>query len=409
MTVRPSWRIHVKKPLAPFLALLFAISFILALPSPAQAGPKGYLFIIGGGERDAPLMKRYVQLASGFGTGRVVVFTMASGSPQEVGPELVAEFKTNGTKDVVYYQLTHDEAMKPGSEKILAGAGGIWFAGGDQARLTAALLDTPIHKKMLEMYQAGCVIGGTSAGAAVMSEVMITGDEKRTDGKEGTWEVIWADDVIRTRGFGFVRAAVIDQHFVTRRRLNRLIATVIENPTLVGVGIDESTAVLVRPDGRYEVLGENQVVVFDARRAKTAKSPTGRLGAHGMTLHVLLPGDVYDVGHRKGLGAMSLKKLKLPHTLILIYIMVVLTVVATWIIPGGQYKRIEKGGRTIPVAGSYERTASRPQGLGGLFVSPARGLRGRRGHHHHRLHLRRRLFRHPEDRGRLDRHPQPVR
>ncbi len=295
MTAPPSWRIHVKKSLAPFLALIFAFSLALALPGPAQAGPKGYLFIIGGGERDAPLMKRYVQLASGFATGRVVVFTMASGVPQEVGPELVTEFKANGTKDVVFYQLSHDEAMKPGSERILDGAGGIWFAGGDQARLTAALLDTPIHKKMLEMYQAGCVIGGTSAGAAVMSEVMITGDEKRTDGKEGSWEVIWADDVIRTRGFGFVKAAVIDQHFVTRRRLNRLIATVIEDPKLVGVGIDESTAVLVRPDGRYEVLGENQVVVFDARRAKLAKSPTGRLGAHGMTLNVLLPGDVYDI------------------------------------------------------------------------------------------------------------------
>jgi uncharacterized ion transporter superfamily protein YfcC len=71
---------------------------------------------------------------------------------------------------------------------------------------------------------------------------------------------------------------------------------------------------------------------------------------------------------------MSLKKLKLPHTLILIYIMVVLTVVATWIIPGGEYQRVEKDGRTIPVAGSFQRADSRPQGLGGLFVTPARGF-----------------------------------
>ena len=272
---------------------------LLACAVAAQAGPKGYLFIIGGGERDAPLMKHYGDLAAKFGTGKVVIFTMASGVPQEVGPELVAEFKANGVKDVVFYQLTHDEALKSDSAKILDGAGGVWFAGGDQARLTAALLDTPIHQKMLEVYEKGCVIGGTSAGAAVMSEVMITGDEKRTDNKEGSWEVIWADDVIRTRGFGFVKAAVVDQHFVTRRRLNRLIATVIENPKLVGVGIDESTAVLVRPDGRYEVLGENQVVIFDARRAKTAKSPTGRLGARGIVLHVLLPGDVYDLATGK--------------------------------------------------------------------------------------------------------------
>jgi len=71
---------------------------------------------------------------------------------------------------------------------------------------------------------------------------------------------------------------------------------------------------------------------------------------------------------------MKLKKLRLPHTLILIYIMVVMTVVATWIIPGGEYQRVEKDGRTIPVAGSYQKVESRPQGLGGLFVSPARGF-----------------------------------
>jgi cyanophycinase len=288
-------RIRLRKTPIFFLALAFALTCSAA----AQAGPKGYLFIIGGGERDAPLMKRYVQLAAGFGTGKVVVFTMASGVPQEVGPELVAEFKANGVKDVVFYQLTHEEAMRPDSARILDGVGGVWFAGGDQARLTAALLDTPIHKKMLELYEKGCVIGGTSAGAAVMSEVMITGDEKRNDNKEGSWEVIWANDVIRTRGFGFVKNAIIDQHFVTRRRLNRLIATVIENPKLVGVGIDESTAVLVRPDGRYEVLGESQVLVFDARRAKTFKAADNRLGAHGMTLQVLLPGDVYDVATGK--------------------------------------------------------------------------------------------------------------
>jgi cyanophycinase len=289
----------VKRLPVPFLALFLVGLSACTGSGPAQAGPKGYLFIVGGGERDAPLMKRFVELTRGFGSGRVVVFTMASSVPQEVGPELVAEFKGNGVKDVAYYQLTREEAMKPDSAKILEGVSGIWFAGGDQARLTAALLDTPIHKRMLELYGSGCVIGGTSAGAAVMSEVMITGDEKRTDGKEGSWEVIWADDIIRTRGFGFVKAAVIDQHFVTRRRLNRLIATIIENPKLVGVGIDESTAVLVRPDGKYEVLGENQVVVLDARRAQTFKTPTGRLGAHGMARDGLIAGDVYDIATGK--------------------------------------------------------------------------------------------------------------
>lgn len=286
-----------KTTIVPLLLALavFVLAPACAPKSPSAPGPKGHLFIIGGGERDAPLMKRYIQLAEAHDTGKIVVFTMASSVPDEVGPELLAEFKGNGAKDVVYYNLKHDQAMQPGSDRLLDGVGGIWFSGGDQALLTAALLGTPVHKRMLELYGQGAVVGGTSAGAAVQSEFMITGNEKRTGGEEGTWEVILADDVEHTEGFGFVRNAVIDQHFVTRRRHNRLIAVVLQHPTLVGVGIEESTAVLVRPDGKYEVLGEGQVVVYDARRAKTFRSPDGHLGGHGLTVHVLLPGDVYDL------------------------------------------------------------------------------------------------------------------
>jgi len=289
-----------KRPTFLSLSLLPAlIALVLAAAcapkAPSAPGPKGHLFIIGGGERDAPLMKRYIRLAEAHDTGKIVIFTMASSVPDEVGPEFLTEFKANGAKDAVYYNLKHDQAMQPGSDRILDGAGGIWFSGGDQALLTAALLGTPIHKRMLELYEQGAVVGGTSAGAAVQSEFMITGNEKKTGGAEGTWDVILADDVEHTEGFGFVRNAVIDQHFVTRRRHNRLIAVVLQHPTLVGVGIEESTAVLFRPDGKYEVLGEGQVIIYDARRAKTFRSPDGHLGGHGLTAHVLLPGDLYDL------------------------------------------------------------------------------------------------------------------
>jgi cyanophycinase len=235
-------------------------------------------------------MRRFVELAKGFGTGRVIIFTMASSVPLEVGPELVAEFRKYGVQDVAYYQLTRDEAMKGDSAKILDGVSAIWFSGGDQARLTAALLDTPIHARMLELYAEGCLLGGTSAGAAVMSEVMITGDEKRTTDENLNWQTIEADNVVRVRGFGFVKNAIIDQHFLIRRRQNRLLSLVLENPALLGAGIDESTAILVRPDGKWEVLGESQVYVIDARKAAVTK----KLGAHGLALHLLLPGDVFD-------------------------------------------------------------------------------------------------------------------
>ena len=184
--------------------------------------------------------------------------------------------------------------MKPDSARILDGVSAIWFSGGDQALLTAALLDTPIHARMLELYAAGCLIGGTSVGAAVMSEVMITGDEKRTKNEDELWQTVEADNVVRVRGFGFVKNVIIDQHFLVRRRQNRLISLVLENPALLGAGIDEATAILVRPDGKWEILGESQVYVVDARKAVVTKASSNKLGAHGLALHLLLPGDVFD-------------------------------------------------------------------------------------------------------------------
>ena len=109
---------------------------------------------------------------------------MASSVPEESGPAMVAEVKAAGATEAAYSQLTREEALKPDSAKILEGAGGVYFCGGDQSRLTEVLLDTPIHRKMLELYARGLVVSGTSAGAAVMSEVMITGDEKRTKDEE---------------------------------------------------------------------------------------------------------------------------------------------------------------------------------------------------------------------------------
>jgi len=288
----------MKKPV--MLAMISVLALTLAAAacstkSPVVPGPKGHLFIVGGGDRDEPLMRRFVELAKGYGTGKFVIFTMASSVPLEVGPELVAEFRKYGVADVAYYQLTREEAMRPESVRILDGVSAVWFSGGDQAKQTAALLDTPLHARMLELYAEGCLIGGTSAGAAVMSEVMITGDEKRKPEEGHEFETIEAGNVLTTPGFGFLKTCIIDQHFVTRKRHNRLISLVLEKPHLLGVGIDESTAIIVRPDLVFDVVGEKQVVVYDARRAKAGPGAAGPLGGHGLTLHVLVPGDLFDL------------------------------------------------------------------------------------------------------------------
>lgn len=274
--------------------IVSALVLGLLVSSVLPAADKGSLLIIGGGDRPDGLTEKFVALSRGFGAGKIVIFTMASGVPEESGPETAAEVKAAGASEAAWFHLTREEALRPESAAVLEGAGGVYFCGGDQSRLTAVLLDTPIHKKLLEMYGRGLVVAGTSAGAAAMSGMMITGNEKRTREEDENGRTIEAGNVETVRGFGFITGAVIDQHFVTRRRHNRLMSVVLENPGLLGVGIDESTAVWVRPDGKYEIAGLRQAVVYDARRASGSRTAGGLLGAAGMTVHILLPGDVYD-------------------------------------------------------------------------------------------------------------------
>jgi cyanophycinase len=283
----------MRRPWLIFLALLLAHGVAVS------AQPKGFLFIIGGGERDEVMMRRFVELAGRFGTGRIVVFPMASSEPRETGDNLVKELKKLGAREAVSFVLRREDALAEGSDRILDGAGGVFFSGGDQSRQTAVLLHTPIHRRLLELYEAGCVMGGTSAGAAVMSEVMITGDENRKPEEGHEFETIEAGNVITTEGFGFLKTVIIDQHFVVRKRLNRLISLVAEMPHLLGVGIDESTAIIVERGRLFEVAGEGQVLIWDGSEARVRTASDRRVGLSGALFHILLPGDRFDLALRK--------------------------------------------------------------------------------------------------------------
>jgi cyanophycinase len=180
----------------------------------------------------------------------------------------------------------------------LDGVTGVWFAGGDQSRLMAAIGGTPVETAIHQRYRDGAAIGGTSAGAAVMSTMMITGNERRLGGdrpprdSSEAYLTIDRNNIVTARGFGLLPRTIVDQHFVRRKRHNRLMSLVLENPDMLGVGIDEATALQVNPDGRWTVVGTSVVVVYDARGAGI--TPSGVLGASGLRLHVLSPGSVYD-------------------------------------------------------------------------------------------------------------------
>jgi cyanophycinase len=195
--------------------------------------------------------------------------------------------------------LTREQALSEDSIRLLDGAGGVFFSGGDQSRQMAVLLHTPVHRRLLELYRQGCVMAGTSAGAAVMSEVMITGEERRKVEEGHAFETLEAGNIVTTEGLGFIRTAIIDQHFVTRKRHNRLISLVGEQPRLLGIGIDEETAIIVSPDETFEVVGQKSVVVYDGSRAETTITPSRLIALRGAAMHVLVAGDRFDLKTRK--------------------------------------------------------------------------------------------------------------
>lgn len=305
MPLMTSRRISVKticRSAAVVLAMLVVSAAASNPDSPDLEHPRGRLFIIGGGDRPAAMMKRFTELASSFQTGKIVVLTMASSVPEETGPGLVGEFKALGAPAAEFRHLTREQALAPETVRLLDGAGGVFFSGGDQSRHTAVLLDTPLHGALMEFYVRGGVVGGTSAGAAVMSAVMITGDERRRPEEGGEFETIEAGNVVTARGLGFLREEIIDQHFVRRKRHNRLLGVLAGHPGRLGIGIDESTAILVEPDRTFEVIGERSVLVFDASRARFQITPAGTVDAEGIVLHILTEGKRFDLVGRKVVG-----------------------------------------------------------------------------------------------------------
>jgi cyanophycinase len=264
----------------------------------AQSAPKrGYLFIVGGGPQPPELVQRFVDLAGGK-KAKIVVFAMASSDGKESGEEKADDLRKLGA-DAHAYFIGPEEANSDSMVKNMEGVTGVWFGGGDQVLLTKALLGTRVEKAIHARYAAGAVVGGTSAGAAVMSNPMLTGEERHVGGVRppsdttSHYMTIARDNVELVPGFGMIDGALVDQHFLRRRRHNRLISAVLETSPHLGVGIDESTALIVHPDGHWSVLGESAASVYDARRAAITKVGAPVLGESGLILSVLPAGSSY--------------------------------------------------------------------------------------------------------------------
>ena len=261
---------------------------LLLLPALVAAAP-GPLLLVGGGSRPEPILRRFVELAGG-ADATIVVLPTASSLP-DAGTAMVAEFREAGARNVRSLELrTRDDALEPSMSASLRAAQGVWLTGGDQSRITGAFRGTPAFAALRAAHRAGAVLGGTSAGTACMTPVMLTGSGDRG--------VIRSGNVPLGPGLGFLPGMVVDQHFVARQRQNRLISVVLEDPVRLGVGVDEATAIEVDLGaGTFLVRGEGWVQVYDASGA-TVRRDGDRLGVTGLRTHVLLEGQVFDLRAR---------------------------------------------------------------------------------------------------------------
>ena len=267
-----------------------------AVPTERTAGAgRGHLLIVGGGPIPRDVTETFVRLARRNGSPRIGVMPMAS-AVASTGPEKVQELNRLGAEAFVL-DVRRPVADADSVVRIVDRTDAIWFSGGVQDRIMTAIGNSKTADAIRRAYERGAVIAGTSAGAAVMSGLMITGDERRPGGTRPdtsqAYITIDRDNVITSPGLGLLSSAIVDQHFVRRKRNNRLVSLALENPTLIAVGIDESTAILVKPDGTWEVLGESVAVIFDARKGRVAPGSQA-LGAADIQMHVLPSGSVFD-------------------------------------------------------------------------------------------------------------------
>lgn len=275
---------------------LLSLVLCLSCARQEQEGPGngeaiGSLFIIGGGSRPPALVERMITEAGLHRGGYAVILPMASAEPDSAIIWSGEQFLAQGITALAGFNLLPGVPATPSQLDSIAGASLIYISGGDQNRFMEIVLDTPVMDAILQAWQTGAMIAGTSAGAAVMSEKMITGDERRHPEYQSTFRTIEADNIVIGRGVGLLNTAIIDQHFVWRSRHNRLISAVIEYPDLLGIGIDESTAILVR--GRQaEVVGVSQVLVF-RNPEQDYRVKDHKLGAENLRLDIYLPGDSF--------------------------------------------------------------------------------------------------------------------
>jgi len=245
------------------LTTIVAIAVTAFATAPSQ---RGQLVVIGGGRITNDILERMGRYTGGVEGSRVLIVPYSMPVHDTAyHARNVKRFKDYGYKHVDLINCLPEDLDLPENLAKLDGVNVIFFGGGLQDRLANALHGTKFLERIRELHEAGATVAGTSAGAAVMSKVMIVGGQRQVP--EGfthaNYALIVEDNVNLGEGFGFMPDVLIHQHFVVRRRLTTLFSALLDHPYLLGVGIDEHTAIDVSPDGSFEVVGDSSVMILD--------------------------------------------------------------------------------------------------------------------------------------------------
>lgn len=261
---------------------------------PAELSGDGALFIIGGGSRPEAMVERMIGESGIDAEGYAIVLTMSGFDPDTSGFYGELQFRELGVENIASYDFGREDEFTEESQKLLEEASLIYITGGSQSRFMNAVRNEPgIETSLRSAYENGALIAGTSAGAAVMSRIMITGDQVNYPEYTSTFYNLEKNNMVTAEGLGLIEGVIVDQHFVKRARNNRLITAVIEFPDQTGIGIDESTAILIR-NNRAEVVGVSQVLVY-RNQSDYSEVYEGKLGARDISLNIYLPGETFEL------------------------------------------------------------------------------------------------------------------
>jgi cyanophycinase len=258
---------------------------------------RGRLIAIGGNEDktgERLVLKRVVHEV-GKADYKVAIITTASEEPEQRGKDYQQIFRQLGASEVEVLNITaRMQANDKESAQTIEDADLIFLTGGDQLRLTTIIGGSRLFEAIQNRLEAGALIAGTSAGAAVFSDTMIY-EGQSEDG-------LFKGRVHTTSGFGFVKKIIFDTHFMARGRIGRLVQIVTTNPTCIGVGIGEDSGVVLKGDGEAEVIGTGQVIIVDGSDIDHSNimdiQPGGPIAVENVRIHSLVNGYGYNFKNR---------------------------------------------------------------------------------------------------------------